>query len=55
MTFHWTYVAALALAFVLGLAGTVFAAKALSSPDVPETSPALLQPAPVKALPTVEC
>ena len=55
MTARMTYIAALSFAFLLGLAGTVLAAKALGKDSTPEASPAVHQPAAKAPLPTVEC
>ncbi|MEM6533606.1 MAG: hypothetical protein AAF654_13355 [Myxococcota bacterium] len=56
MNARWTYLAILSLAFLAGLAGTVFAARALQrSGPLGDSSPALHQPSKSNPLPTVEC
>lgn len=55
MTVRWTYIAALSFAFLVGLAGTVLAAKALGDNRRSDAQPVVHEPAPRAPLPTVEC
>ncbi len=55
MTVRWPYIVALSMAFLLGLAGTVLAAKALGNDDASDARPVVHEPVPRAPLPTIEC